>query len=378
MKSKMTFLLLILLSVGFFTIGCTGLTKTSEAKKESPIQTVSSKTVTKSELPSKDVTDVSDNKTTDELHVLNIGFPSSGGSWPGGALGVANVNGILEEYLNPLGYTIKLQGFTGAAPAIHEALVACDLDFAYYAGMAGILAKSSGIDTKLLAIQSYNSNWELFASNASGITDIKDLKGSKISYTRGTATHEYLIKVLQEAGLTEADVKLVNMTIPEGIAAMITGAVDASVISLGQESNEEVSKAGVVIHSEREAGSENYNSPAILTGRTKFLEENKEVTIALLKALLKAKDIIIEDPDTYYKLYAKQSGYTIEYVSSAIAVKDIASTLPFSLDNTYLNKLTTMKEFLLDHELIANDYEFTDWVDASYLESAQQAYDNEK
>lgn len=371
MKKKITFILSIAALMGVLTTGCGKSTETSDTSVETTVQEVASEDVAEtSEEPATQV--------TGDLKELNIGFPSAGSDWPGGALGLANAQGILDEYLNPLGYTAKLQGFTGAAPAIHEALVAGDLDFAYYAGMASILAKSNGIDTKLLAIEAYSPMWELFASTSSGITDIKDLKGAKIAYIRGTAAHEYLIKVLTEAGLTAEDVELINMTIPEGIAALVGGSIDAVVITIGQEADPKVSEVGVVIHNEREAGKENYYSPGVITGRTEFIEANKEATVALLEALLDAKDAIVADPNTYYELYADKSGYSLDYVLSAIADDDVGSTLPYNLDDIYLNKLTTIKTFLLDNELIAKDFEFSSWIDSSYLESAQQLYKSEK
>ena len=173
-------------------------------------------------------------KNKDGYEVVNIGFPSAGYEWAEGALAVAEEKGYLDEYLNPLGYDADLIPFTGAAPAIHEALVSGDLDYAYYAGFAGIMAKSNGIDTKLLSVTSFGSVWQLAVSTDSGITSLQDLKGKTISYQRGATPQMYVLKVLQEAGLTADDVQLVNSTIPEGLSSLSTGAVDAAVVTYGQ------------------------------------------------------------------------------------------------------------------------------------------------
>ena len=146
----------------------------------------------------------------DGYQVVNIGFPSAGYEWAEGALAVAEEKGYLDEYLNPLGYDADLIPFTGAAPAIHEALVSGDLDYAYYAGFAGIMAKSNGIDTKLLAVTSFGSAWQLAVSADSGITSLEDLKGKTISYQRGATPQMYVLKVLEEAGLSADDVQLVK------------------------------------------------------------------------------------------------------------------------------------------------------------------------
>ena len=127
----------------------------------------------------------------DGYEVVSIGFPSAGYEWAEGALVVAEEKGYLDEYLNPLGYDADLIPFTGAAPAIHEALVSGDLDYAYYAGFAGIMATSNGIDTKLLTVTSFGSVWQLAVSADSGITSLQDLKGKTISYQRGATPQMY-------------------------------------------------------------------------------------------------------------------------------------------------------------------------------------------
>lgn len=167
-----------------------------------------------------------------EYKEVQIGFPSAGSDWAEGTLALAQEKGYLDEYLHPLGYDAKLTAFTGAAPAIHEALVSQDLDYAYYAGFAGVMAKSNGIDTKLLTVAGYGSAWQLAVTVDSGISTLKDLKGKTISYQRGAAPQMYLLKILEEAGLEEGDVNLVNSTIPEGLSSLSAGAVDGAVVTL--------------------------------------------------------------------------------------------------------------------------------------------------
>ena len=66
------------------------------------------------------------------------------------------------------------------------------------------------------------------------ISTLKDLKGKTISYQRGAAPQMYLLKILEEAGLEEGDVNLVNSTIPEGLSSLSAGAVDGAVVTYGQ------------------------------------------------------------------------------------------------------------------------------------------------
>ena len=306
-----------------------------------------------------------------ELIPINIGYPSAGGSWPAGALGVAQVEGYLDDYLKPLGYKANLQGFTGAAPAIHEALVAKDLDIACYAGMAAISGKANGIDTTLIGIQGNAPLWEMVALETSQITDITQLKGKSIAYVRGTALHEYLIKVLEEAHLTTSDVELINMTTPEGISALVTGSVDVAVMSLGQEL---LIDGSVIIHDERSATSNSYCAPSVITVRNEFLKNNQEAIVAFLEALLKSKDTILLDSEAYYKLYAEKTGYSLDYVKNSIGADDLNQTIPLAGSMEYLTKLESIQEFLITHELIPTEVDLQNWIDDTYMQEAHKKY----
>ena len=308
-----------------------------------------------------------------DLTTINIGFPSSGGDWAGGVLALAEEKGYLDEYLNPLGYDVNLIAFTGAAPAIHEALVSGDLDYAYYAGFAGIIAKSNGIDTKLLAVTSFGSSWELVATTESGVTSIEDLKGKTISYTRGATPQMYVLKVLEEAGLTENDVQLVNATVPEGLSSLSTGAVDVAVVSYSQADSLVEEGKATVIHKGVEADADTYFEPMVLTGRTEFVDNNSDVNVAIIKAMLKAKDDIKADPDSFYELSAEKSGRTVEQEKGA-AVSDIDYGYPVSLDETYVNSLKEIEDFEIDNSIITNEVDFDSWVDSTYLDEATQEY----
>ena len=268
-------------------------------------------------------------KNKDGYEVVNIGFPSAGYEWAEGALAVAEEKGYLDEYLNPLGYDADLIPFTGAAPAIHEALVSGDLDYAYYAGFAGIMAKSNGIDTKLLTVTSFGSVWQLAVSTDSGITSLQDLKGKTISYQRGATPQMYVLKVLEEAGLTENDVQLVNSTIPEGLSSLSTGAVDAAVVTYGQADT------------------------LVEQGKATILHKGVEA-----------------DPDV---LSAEKSGRTLEQVKS-VAVSDLELGYPISLDDRYITSLKNIEEFELNNNIISNRVDFDSWIDSSYLEKAVQEY----
>lgn len=309
----------------------------------------------------------------EDLKTVRIGFPSSGKNWNTGVLGEANYKGYLDEYLNPLGYKAEVTGFVGAAPALHEALAAGDLDLVDYAGFAGILGKSRGIDTTLLAVTDYSSPWRLVASASSGINDIEDLKGKKVAYQRGATTQMYLVKVLEQAGLSFDDIEAVNAALPDGLSSASTGAVDAAVVSAGQE--QQLADEGLVkvIHSGTEADPATFYEPMVLAGSTSFVRDNPDVVVAVLKALLKAKADIVADPEAFYELSAEQSGVPLNVVK-ATAIDDQDTAHPMVLNEAYLGSISRIQDFELANGITTSGVDLDSWARASYLKRAVEEY----
>lgn len=311
----------------------------------------------------------------EEYTTIHVGYPLAGKDWQGGLTGIAEYEGFLDEYLNPLGYDAELTGFSGAAPAIHEALISGDLDLVDYAGQAGVTALSNGIDTELLGFTSYLDTWEIAAADGSDITSVEDLKGKKIAYARGTAPHIYLIRALESAGLKTDDVELLNMTTAEGLSALSSGSVDAAVLMIGQETQVADQVALQVIHSAKDSDSSEFALTGVLIGRTEFVKENEDAVTAYLTALFKARTWIEENEDAFYELNAEQTGRDLEVVLAARAA-DIQAAYPLSFDQTYLDALETEKSVLLDQGLIAKDVDIDNWINDTYLEQAKAAYED--
>src|ERR687883_596002 len=105
-------------------------------------------------------------------------------------------------------------------------------------GVPMIGAVLRGMD--LVALGNYSGNatklgsdatMALVARDGSGIAkgDLKSLKGKKIAASFGTINHLYILALLEKAGLTPADVTLVNTPPPEMTVALLAKGVDAFV-----------------------------------------------------------------------------------------------------------------------------------------------------
>lgn len=289
---------------------------------------------------------------------VRIGFPSSGQSFDVATpLGIAESKGHFATYLEPLGYTVETSSFVGAAPALHEALISGDLDLVDYAGFAGILGKSKGIDTTAIA-------------------SIADLKGKKVAYQRGATPQMFLIKVLVEGGLTFDDVEAVNATGPDGLSSLSAGAVAATVCSSGQEQSLVSQGLAKTLFRGRDGNPSIYFEPFTLVARTLWLKENGGTAVAVLKAYLAAKAEMVADSDAFIFYAAAQSGQSEDMVRSWQDFDDFGANYPLSLDGTYLDALSSIQDFEVENDIIAEEIDIASWTDSSYLERAQQEFGN--
>ena len=315
---------------------------------------------------------------TGEPVTVRIGYPSSGGTWLSGIAGVANYNGYIYDYLKPLGYEAEFIPFLGAAPAIHEALASDALDYVVYAGMAAALSKGNGLDHTLISVSSWGSNWRLIAREGAGVESVKDLKGKKIGYTRGASPHMFLINALKAGGVSWDEIEAVNATGPEALAGITDGSIDATVVQAGfEESLVEKGTVKVIFDQFSYNDGELYE-PSVFIARTAFHKEHPEVAVAIQKAFLKARDWANEDLDRYYNLQAEQSGNPLSIILQT-AIRDLEVAAPLNLDETYINSLKSIQEFLKENELYAGDgqIDYETWIDQVPSKTALEEYISE-
>lgn len=62
------------------------------------------------------------------------------------------------------------------------------------------------------------------------ITAVRDLRGKRVSAELGAITHFVLLAALSQAGLTENDVEIVNVSVPEAAEAFARGKLDAATL----------------------------------------------------------------------------------------------------------------------------------------------------
>lgn len=137
-------------------------------------------------------------KTVDVINVVY--HPTIGGST---AIGVAEALGYFEEE----GLKVNLQMYTSGPPEI-AAMAAGQVDVGFIGSGAAWLAFSGQVD--IVALDNLALTEEIIARK--GITTIADLKGKTVAVQEGAAGYTLLLVALEAAGMTEKDVKILNIS----------------------------------------------------------------------------------------------------------------------------------------------------------------------
>jgi taurine transport system substrate-binding protein len=128
------------------------------------------------------------------------------------------------------GYTVHWRKFGGGGDVI-RAMASGSVQVGEAGSSPVAAAASQGLDIQLFWILDEIADAEqLVARAGSGVKAVADLRGKTIAVPFVSTSHYQLIAALAEAGLTQADVRILNMRPPEIAAAWERGDIDATFI----------------------------------------------------------------------------------------------------------------------------------------------------
>lgn len=150
---------------------------------------------------------------------LRIGYSD----WPGWVgWEVAIEKGWFEE----AGVEVQFEWFDYVASM--DAFAAGQLDAVGMTNGDTLVTGSTGAPGVMILLHDYSNGNDMIVA-APGIESVKHLQGKKIGVEIGFVSHLLLLNALEKAGLTEADVDLVNVPTNETPQVLASGDVDAIV-----------------------------------------------------------------------------------------------------------------------------------------------------
>jgi sulfonate transport system substrate-binding protein len=277
---------------------------------------------------------------------------------------VLKKQGWIEQALP--GTTIKWVYSAGSSNALNF-LQGNSVDFGSTAGSAALLSRANGNPIKVVYIYEQPEWTALVVGKDSTAKDIRDLKGKKIAAQKGTDPYFFLLRTLNQAGLSQADIQYVNLPHADGRTAVERGQVDAW--------------AGLDPHmaaSELQAGSKliyrnkDFNTYGFLNSREAFLQKYPETTKKVIEAYERAKKWIVDNPDQAAQVLADEAQINLE-----VAKRELNDRMNFKTPGTpgdaHVSVLRAVVP-IINAEQLANpganvDKAVTDLVEGSFAKA---------
>lgn len=274
--------------------------------------------------------------------------------------------GYIDEELEAAGYKAEYMGFAQAGPAINEAFAAGEIDYAVYNELPAIMAKSNGINIKIIAAATQDYNYAIIAGKDSGISSAKDLSGKKVIATTGTILYKYFADICKANSIDISSVELVNAQ-ADANSVLASGQADAYVTAYSAALQLESAGTGTII--EDTTTNEEERTGIVLAARPEVLSSDEDSAIALIKALKKAADFAKENPDKVCS-YLKTESYTEELLDKIYSYDKSFSYFDPYFTDTYHSHVENQYTFAKENQLISNNVDLNDLIDTTYLDKA--------
>ena len=210
---------------------------------------------------------------------INVGYmPNYGGLW---SLMTAKEKGFFEEE----GLNVTMTQFDDG-PTIIAAMENGSVNFGYIGQGAHKLCVQG--NATIIAL-SHISNGDALIGGP-GISTVEDLKGKVVAYSSGTSSEDILRNALAAHNMTMDDIQAMDMDAPSIVTAMMSGGVDACATWSPNSLTILEGMEGTTKLADNMTFSDTTVSLASWIATPKYLEENRDVTVRFVRALMKAMD----------------------------------------------------------------------------------------
>ena len=226
-----------------------------------------------------------------ETHKITLGI----NDWPGSYWWIA-VDKM--GYFKAQNVDVDVKLFSNYSDGLN-ALMSGNVDM-FVPALADILpGYISGADVKVIMVQDYSAGADGLIAKK-GITSVKQLKGKNIGIELGGSDHLLLLKSLENAGLSQKDVNLVNMSTGDAANAFISGSLDAAAIWEPSLSMAKQQTGGNILTT---SGDKEFEGliPAVLAVNGNSLNTKRDDMKAVMRAWFNARDAYENKTDEFAK-----------------------------------------------------------------------------
>lgn len=309
-------------------------------------------------------------RAEDKPTVIRIAYPGVGiGNRPfvgGSSAAVLHLKGMLEEEFKKDGIKVNWTFLRGAGPATNELYANGLVDFSLLGDLPSIAGHSGGLRTRVLAGTYIRSNTYLAVPADSPIQKITDLKGKKVAIFKGTNMQLAVAKILAAHGMSEKDIRALNMDTATASAALITKDVDAVFGGNNLLAHRDQGMARIVYAT---AGDPRFLRHCSWIGTEEFIKKYPSITKRVVKQLVLAAKWISDqekNPAVVYQLWSKSGVRFADYRedNQGQSLKVLSSPL---LDPYLITQYEEQVQLAKKYGLIRNTFSVREWIEPRFL-----------
>ena len=250
---------------------------------------------------------------------------------------------LFEKAFAPDGIDVVYPEIT-AGPAQTPAMAAGSIQFANcLGGTSALLAASAGVDLKIIAVYSRAPEAFVLLAKDPSVTSVADLKGKKVAGPKGTVLHQLLATALKEASMGADDVQFLSMGLPEGVAALLSGSVDAALAAGPAAYKAQEAGARVVVD-----GRGLVDATTVIAVAGPFLREHPDRVRRFLDVHRQALTFMKEDKERAFSLTAEETGLDVSAVEAMFPLYDFDPEIRPS----DVEELKRTQDFLVENGLM--------------------------
>jgi sulfonate transport system substrate-binding protein len=284
------------------------------------------------------------------------------------SLDVARAQGLIEKEFAPSHTKIEWHYFRAAGPAVSEALAGHQVDFVFHGDLPSIIVRSTGIKTRYLIPLYARSNIYVAVPIQSKIKSLADLRGKVVSNFRGTATQLVADRVLSSAGLSERDLRFINMDVAATNAALATAQIDAAFCMLNTFGLKDKNLIRYIFSSNFQP---RFSAVGGLLVTDEFAQKYPQSVDRFVKAVVQGAWFAgqPQNRQAVYDIWAK-SGYPRDYFEREYKNQDLKVTTSPLVDDFVVAKYKAAAADALRFGLIRKPVDLTGWFDRGPLNRA--------
>jgi len=293
---------------------------------------------------------------------------ASGAPYGNGVLGIVRAKKILEDEFRADGVRIEWQFPRGTGPAINEAFANGQLDFSNYGGLPNIVGRGAGLRTKVLAANGTSPIYVVARKDAK-IDSVQDLKGKKISVSRGTIYEWSLNRVLSTVNLNERDLQIFDLQSADQVSAFSSGHIDA--ILAGNNLLDLVERGlGKVVYTTKGTRGAGTNFGSFIVSED-FARKYPETTQRVVNVFIRTAHYAAQEAnrEELYDIWALTGVPRVAFAKD-FQGDELRDRLNPLIDDFYVANVASGINFALASKLIRKPFKPDEWIDRSPIDKA--------